>query len=156
MKSNDIQNKRNEIRMAMQSAIKAGNTEEFYQQFDKMLEVIGEEVAGQYEQRLSELQQEMDSRILTARGVRQLTSQEHTYYQKVAEAMKSSDPKQALANLDVVQPETIIDSVFEDLRTNHPLLSKINFMASGGAVKMMMNTNGYQEAAWGQLTDTIV
>lgn len=157
MKSNDItQSKRLEIRAAMQSAIKSGNTEEFYQQFDKMLEVIGEEVAGQYEQRLTELQQEMDSRVLTARGVRQLTSQEREYYQRVIEAMKARDPKQALTSLDVVLPETVIDSVFEDLRTNHPLLSKINFMASGGAITMMMNTNGYQEAAWGKLTSKIV
>ena len=157
MKSNDInKNKRDEIRFAMQSAIKAGNTEEFYQQFDKMLEVIGEEVAGQYEQKLTDLQQEMDSRILSARGVRQLTSLERDYYQKVAEAMKSGNPKQALANLDVVMPKTIIDSVFEDLRTNHPLLSKINFLASGGAVKLIMNTDGGQVAAWGKLTSKIV
>lgn len=157
MKSNDInQNKRNDIRMAMQSAIKSGNTEEFYQQFDEMLEVIGEEVAGKYEQRLTELQQEMDSRVLTARGVRQLTSQEREYYQKVAEAMKAGNPKQALAGLDVVMPKTVIDSVFEDLRTNHPLLSKINFMASGGAIKLMMNTDGGQVAAWGKLTSEIV
>lgn len=157
MKSNDItQNKRLEIRMALQSAIKAGNTEEFYQQFDNMLEVIGEEVAQQYESRLAELQQEMDSRVLTARGVRQLTSQEREYYQKVATAMKASDPKQALAGLDVTMPKTVIDSVFEDLRTNHPLLSKINFMASGGAITMMMNTNGSQEAVWGKLTAEIV
>ena len=157
MKSNDInQNKRLEIRMAVQSAIKAGDTEEFYQQFDKMLEVIGQEVAGQYEQRLNDMQQEMDSRILTARGVRQLTSQERDYYQKVIGAMKSANPKQALANLDVVMPKTIIDSVFEDLRANHPLLSKINFVASGGAIKMMMNTDGGQVAAWGKLTAEIV
>lgn len=157
MKSNDITlNKRLEIRMAMQSAIKAGNTEEFYQQFDNMLDAIAEEVAGQYEQRLTEMQQEMDARVLTARGVRQLTSQERDYYQKVAEAMKASNPKQALAGLDVVMPKTVIDSVFEDLRTNHPLLSKINFMASGGAIKLMLNTDGGQVAAWGKLTAEIV
>lgn len=157
MKSNDIkQNKRNEIRMAMQSAIKAGDTEKFYQEFDKMIEVVGEEIQQKYDTRFAELQQEMDSRILTARGVRQLTSEERNYYQKFAEAARSEDPKQALANLDVVLPKTVIDSVFEDLSTNHPLLSRINFMASGGAVKMMMNTNGYQEAAWGQLTAEIV
>lgn len=156
MKSNDIQNKRNEIRMAMQSAIKAGDTEQFYQEFDKMIDAVGEELSQKYEARLNDMQQEMDSRILTARGVRQLTSQEREYYQKFAKAAMSEDPKQAVANLDVVLPKTVIDSVFEDLSTNHPLLSRINFMASGGAVKMMMNTNGYQEAAWGKLTDTIV
>ena len=39
--------------------------------------------------------------------------------------MKSSDPKQALNNIETVFPETIIDSVFEELTTNHPLLVKI-------------------------------
>lgn len=156
MKSNDIQNKRNDIRMAMQSAIKAGDTEKFYEEFDKMIDVVGEEISQKYEARLRDMQQEMDREILTARGVRQLTSDERNYYQKFAAAAGSENPKQAVTNLDVVMPKTVIDSVFEDLRTNHPLLSRINFMASGGAVKMMMNTNGYQEAAWGQLTDAIV
>lgn len=157
MKSNDInQSKRDEIRFAMQSAIKAGNTDEFYQQFDKLLECVGDQVKAEYEQRFNELTQEMDSRVLTARGVRQLTSEERNYYQKVAEAMRSDNPKQAVENLDVVMPKTVLESVFEDLRTNHPLLSKINFMYAGAAVEMMMNTNGYQEAVWGPLTAEIV
>ena len=44
-----------------------------------------------------------------ARGVRQLTTQERDYYQKVIAAMQSQDPKQALANVDVVMPETVIE-----------------------------------------------
>lgn len=35
----------------------------------------------------------MDSRILTARGVHQLTGEEHAYYQKLGEAMKAIDPR---------------------------------------------------------------
>ena len=53
-------------------------------------------------------------------------------------------------------PETVIDSVFDDLREAHPLLSHIGFLSTGGAIKMLMNTNGRQEAQWGALTDTIV
>ena len=157
MKSNDItQNKRLEIRMAMQSAIKAGDTEAFVKEFDNLCQCVGDQVKAEYEQRFNELTQEMDTRVLTARGVRQLTSEERSYYQKVAEAMRSGNPKQAVANLDVVMPKTVLESVFEDLRTNHPLLSKINFMHAGAAVEMMMNTNGYQEAVWGPLTAEIV
>lgn len=157
MKSNDIiQNKRIEIRMALQSAIKAGDTEEFIKQFDNLCEFVGEQVKGEYEQRFDEMKQEMDSRILAARGVRQLTSEERNYYQKLGEAMAAHNPKQAVMNLDVAMPKTVLESVFEDLRTNHPLLSKINFMHAGAAVEMMMNTNGYQEAVWGPLTAEIV
>lgn len=155
MRNTDI-NSREEIRVQMQQALNSNDNEAFATAFDQMLQCIGEDVRAEYDQSLEELREEMDQRILTARGVHQLTSKENAYYQKVIDAMKSRDPKQALANLDVVMPETVIDSVFEDLSTNHPLLSKINFVPSGGAIHMMVNTNGYQEAVWGALCDDIV
>lgn len=151
---------REEIAAAMQQALRNDDTEAYHASMNQMLERIGEDVRAEceagYEQRINDLQQELDSRILAARGVRQLTSTEKTYYQKLAEAMKSENPKQALTGLDVVMPETVINSVFEDLRTNHPLLSRINFTATAGAVKMLLNTNGYQEAVWGPLCDEII
>ena len=155
MKSNDILN-REEIRGLMQKAIKDGDTDGFYQAFDQMLECIQGELRQEYDTRMGEMRQEMDSRILAARGVRQLTTQERDYFQKVITAMKSEDPKQALANVDVVMPETVIDSVFEDLSTNHPLLSAINFIPATGRVRLLVNTNGHQEALWGELCDEIV
>lgn len=155
MKSNDILN-REEIRGLMQKAIKDGDTDGFYQAFDQMLECIQGELRQEYDTRMGEMQQEMDSRILAARGVRQLTAKERDYFQKVISAMKSEDPKQALANVDVVMPETVIDSVFEDLSTNHPLLSAINFIPATGRVRLLVNTNGHQEALWGELCDEIV
>ena len=156
MKSNDLTKTRETLRQKLQEAIRDDNAEAFAQAFDDLQQCIGNELTADFEQRLSDMQQDVDSRILTARGVHQLTSEETKYYQQVAEAMKSRDPKQALANLDVVMPETVIDSVFEDLRTNHPLLSRINFIPTGGAVKMLLNTNGQQSAAWGTLCDEIV
>ena len=154
MRSNDLN--REALRATLQQAIVNNDAEAFTQQFDQMLNVIAQDVREEYEQQMNDLRQELDSRILTARGVRQLTSEENTYYQKLIGAMRASDPKQALNGLDVVMPKTVIDSVFDDLRTNHPLLSRINFIPSGAAVRMMMNTNGYQEAAWGPLCAEIV
>lgn len=154
MKSNDILN-RDDIRAMMQNAVKNNDTEGFVNAFESMMECIKVDVKNEYQQKIDNLQQEMDTRILAARGVRQLTSEEITYYQKMSEAMKDRNPKQAVANLDVVMPKTVIDSVFEELRTNHPLLSKINFIPAAGAIEMIMNTNGHQEAAWGPLTAEI-
>lgn len=157
MKSNDLNAKtRDDIRAMMQKAIKENDMEAFSESFNQMLGCIQEEIEAQYEQRINEMQQEMDSQILSSRGVRQLTSEERNYYMKLADAMKSKDPKQALTNLDVVMPKTTINRVFEDLRTEHPLLARINFVPSGGAVELIMNENGYQEAAWGKLCDEIV
>lgn len=155
MKSNDIKS-RDEIRALMQKAVRDNDTEGFYQAFDEMLECIRDDVIAQHESRFDELRQDFDSKILAARGARQLTSRERDYYQKVIEAMKARDPKQALSGIDAVLPETVIDDVFSEIRTAHPLLDLIDFVPSGGAVKLLMNTNGYQAAVWGQLCDEII
>ena len=155
MRTNDYLT-REELRAPLQQAIANNDSAAFVQAFDQMINVIADDIRAEYDQELSGLRTEMDNRILTARGVHQLTSAEETYYQALIRAMGDRNPKQAVNNLDVVMPETIIDSVFEDLRTNHPLLSRINFMPAGAAVSFIMNTNGYQEAAWGPLCADIV
>lgn len=151
---------RDEIREMMQTAIKEGNTEGFYQSMMDMMEVIDADVKQQYdeqlEQKISEVRQDMDAKILANRGVRQLTSEERKYYQKLGDAIKSNNPKQALDNLGLSFPDTVINAVFEELRTNHPLLRRLNFITTGAAVKMLINTNGYQTATWGELCDEIV
>lgn len=155
MQNNDIRS-REELRTLIQKAVRDNDAEAFQAAFDEMLQRVGLDVQQEYENRMNDLQQELDSRILAARGVRQLTSEERSYYQKLGEAMKATDPRQAVTGMDAVLPKTVIDSVFDDLRTNHPLLSRINFMATGGAVEIIVNTNGYEEAVWGDLCDDIV
>ena len=147
---------RDDIRAKLQQAIKDGDTEAFSASFDQMLECIQNDIQQRADDRIDQMKRETDTTVLASRGVRQLTTKEKEFYQKVADAMKAKDPKQALNNLDVVMPETVIDAVFDELQTSHPLLSRIQFMNTRGAIRMMMNTNGYQEAAWGQLCDEIV
>ena len=147
---------RDDIRAKLQQAIKDNDTEAFSASFDQMLECIQNDIQQRADDRIDQMKRETDTTVLASRGVRQLTTKEKEFYQKVADAMKAKDPKQALNNLDVVMPETVIDAVFDELQTSHPLLSRIQFMNTRGAIRMMMNTNGYQEAAWGQLCDDIV
>lgn len=136
----------------MNDAIKDGDPEQFQAAFVELCDKIQENVLEQ----AKAIVEETDQKILSDRGVRQLTSKEREYYQKLSEAMKASNPKQAVENLDVVMPFTILDKVFEDLKTNHPLLSKIQFTSVTGLTRMMMNTNGYQKAAWGKLCAEII
>lgn len=70
--------------------------------------------------------------------------------------MRSSNPKQALTDLDVVMPKTVIDRVFEDLVLEHPLLDAIDFQNTSGLIETYLNTNGVQLASWGTLTGEIV
>lgn len=154
MKHNDMKTKE-EIRGAMQSALANNDTEAFAKAMNDMMLCIGEEIRQDYETEIEQMKNDGDTKVLASRGVRQLTSTEKQYYQKLGDAMKSADPKQSLANLDIVMPETVIDSVFDDLQTAHPLLSKISFTQTGGAIKMLLNENGRQEAVWGALTAEI-
>lgn len=136
----------------MNQAIKDDDTKAFSEAFAELCQKIEENVLEQ----ARELLAEQDATILAQRGVRQLTSKEKEYYEKIIEAMKSPNPKQALNDVDVVMPETIIDSVFDELQTNHPLLSKLSATTVTGLTRMMMNTNGEQKATWGKLTGKII
>lgn len=140
-----------EIMNKIKEAIDKGDDEGLKQAFDGMLNMLQENVMKE----AREMQESNDVNVLAGRGVRQLTSNENKYYQGVIEAMKSSNPKQALTDLDIVMPDTVIESVFEDLKGNHPLLEVISFQNTSGLVEFLANKHGKQLAKWGILTSHI-
>ncbi|WP_186430887.1 phage major capsid protein [Clostridium sp. BSD9I1] len=153
MKNLDLLNqKKVEIMNRLNQSMKDGNEEAFAQAFTDFTENIQQAVMEE----AKGLVQSVDTNVLVGRGVRQLTSEESNYYQKVIEAMKSSNPKQALTELNVVLPITTIDAVFEDLVAAHPLLEVIDFQNTSGLIEFLVNTNGKQLATWGTLTSAIV
>lgn len=130
----------------------AGDEAKQFEAMEEMLQLYADSVRQECE----ELRQERDVQVLSARGIRQLTAKEREYYQKLGEAMNSNAPRQAVNNLDTVMPETVFDDIFTNLTTDHPLLEAVNFTDTKGAIRMMMNTNGYQRAAWGPLCSEII
>lgn len=136
----------------MNKAIQENDQTAFAAAFEELSMNIQENILAEVDM----IRQNADAAILAGRGTRQLTSEEKNYYEKVIEAMKSSNPKQALADLDVVMPKTTIDAVFEDLTTEHPLLNAINFMNTSGMIEMIMNTDETELATWDTLCAEIV
>lgn len=147
-----IKQKKTEILAKMNQAIKDGNEDAFVQAYTEFTDMLQEAVMAE----AKGLIQAADTNVLVGRGVRQLTSEERDYYEKVIEAMKSSNPKQALSDLTVVLPVTTIDAVFEDLIAEHPLLNVINFQNTSGLIEYIVNTNTKQLATWKTLTSAIV
>lgn len=153
MKHADLmQSKKQEILMKISAAQAENNVEAMANAWNELSELNQDAIRQEFEG----LVQASDNNVLIGRGVRQLTSEENKYYQAVIEAMKSSNPKQALAELTLVLPITTIDAVFEDLQTEHPLLEEINFQNTSGLIEFLVNTNGNQLATWGTLTAEIV
>nr|DAL97484.1 MAG TPA: major capsid protein [Caudoviricetes sp.] len=140
-----------QILQKMNAAIQGNDSEAFAKSFEELSMNIQENIMNE----AGLIRQQADASILAARGVRQLTSEENEYYQKVIEAMKSSNPKQALTDLDVTLPKTTIDAIFEDLITDHPLLDAIQFQNTSGLIEMLLNANGVELATWGTLTAEI-
>lgn len=96
-----------------------------------------------------------DKEILQKRGIHQLTQKETEFYKSWIDAAKSSNPRQAITDLDIALPFTVIDNVMEDLKGNHPLLNLIDFQNMTAVKKMLFNKKGKQLAVWGAITSAI-
>lgn len=97
-----------------------------------------------------------DSNILASRGVRQLTSKEKKFYESlIASARQEVAPGSVITGIGEALPETTIESVFDDLKQNHPLLNAINFTNTSAITKMVLNKQGSQTATWDELNTPI-
>lgn len=154
MKSKDVKKlTREELAQAFNEALKSEDTAQVAQAFADMAENIQQEVLERAKDAAAV--EQMDAAALAARGLRQITSEEKRYYEALITAMKSSDPKQALANLDVTMPKTIIEDVFDSLKAEHRLLSMIDFNNTTYVTEWILNKNGKQKAVWGEITAEI-
>ena len=98
---------------------------------------------------------DLDTEVLAKRGVRQLTSKEKEFYNSLIEGQRDGTIKNAINNIAVVMPETIIDEVFTDIEQNHPLLSKIDIKKVNAKVKVLFTTADTNTATWGTIESKI-
>lgn len=140
------------------AAMKSGDEQEIKQAW----EGIHDSIANKVKEDFADLQESHDAAILAQRGYRQLTSKENKWYQKLINAMRSADPKQAFTaiigsdNEEDMMPSTIIEDVYKNLKEEHPLLQAINFQYVGYITKWILNDHSAQNAVWGKITDEIV
>lgn len=133
------------------AAMRAQDEEKFKSSLTGLFEIIQKETL----EKAKESAGISDQQILASRGVRQLTSAEKKYYERLAKEFRKEPKLQELTNADLIMPETVIDAVFDDLQTNHPLLNHISFTNTRGAIKFLLSENGFQKAVWGKLCATI-
>lgn len=146
-----IQQKKTKILAAMSKAIKEQDDEAIKQSMNDWTDYVADSVISQAEQSAHIV----DSAILAARGIRQLTSQEREYYNKLCEASKASDPKMAVNGITEAFPLTTFDTVLDDVKKTHRLLELIDMKSSSAAIKFVKNKTGKQTGVWGELTSAI-
>lgn len=151
MKNKDLMNQEHAaILQQFTDAVKENNTENFTKAFETLANSIQESVMDEYKTATDT----NDAAVMAARGIRQLTSQETKFYNKFIESIKSNVPQQALTLTDDVLPETIINAIFDEITTEHPLLDAINFQNTGVLTQILLSTST-GVAAWGELDGTI-
>ena len=149
MKSKDLM--RQELTQKFGAAMQSENQEDLVNAFVEFAEGIQQDVLNDF----NAFQETQDKGILQKRGIHQLTQQETKFYQSWIDAAKSNNPRQAITNLDIALPETVIDNIMDDIRSEHPLLNKIYFQNMTMVTKMLMNKKGIQLAKWGAINSAI-
>lgn len=154
IKSKDlIANAKKQNAAALAAAFKSGDEAQMSEALANFYSDVQEAVLQQAAEEIN--QRNQDTAVMTARGYRTLTSAEMNYYTKLAEALKSGNPKMALENFSVAMPDTIIDGVIGTIRKNHPLLDRINFRNTAYVTRWLLNAKGVKMAKWGQITSKI-
>lgn len=146
--------KEKESATALMKAFNSGNDKEIKQAWSNFHDSIAESVMEEFEG----LKDTVDANVLAQRGIRQLTSAEKKFYEKLIDTAKSANPKQALADLLTVDggmPETIIEDVYRDLVENHPLLSKVQFQNVKYLTKWLLSDGKIDTAVWGEINSAI-
>ncbi|NFI02757.1 phage major capsid protein [Clostridium botulinum] len=133
------------------AAMQSENQEDMINAFVEFATGVQQEVLDDFKA----YQETQDKEILQKRGIHQLTQKETKFYQGWIDAAKSSNPRQAITNLDIALPETVIDNVMVDMRAVHPLLEMIDFQNMTALTKMLMNKKGIQLAKWGTISSAI-
>ena len=154
IKSNDLfAQVKKQHEATLSAAFKSGDPEQIAQAmtgfFDGMNEAVLQRAAEEIDAR------NQDTAILAARGANVLTAAEREYYDGLAKALKSSDPRAAVANYEVAMPQTVVDRIIGTIRKNHPLLDKLNFVSTAYLTRILVNAKPAQLAAWGKITSAV-
>ncbi|MCE5001742.1 MULTISPECIES: phage major capsid protein [Staphylococcus] len=108
----------------------------FSNMFDALSNDLQEEIEAKVNDRV------VDNGILAKRSQDPLTSEERKFFNEINYDVGYTDEK--------ILPETVIERVFEDLTTEHPLLSKINFQNAGIKTRVIKSEPSGQ-AVWGNI-----
>ena len=139
---------------AFQEAVAAGDAEKMAKTSEELFKAIAQQV----------VQDSLDengafsgnSMALAQRGERVLTSDETKFYQNwIKCASETDDPKMAFTELIEKDgmPSTIIEDVYRNLKQNHPLLSKVDFVDAKYLTKYLINKQPKEMAVWGKITE---
>ena len=147
-----IKQKKDDLRVQLAEALRERDDKKIGEAMDGFMSFMSETIMAE----ASGIGEAADKSVLAARGVRQLTAKETEFYNDfISRAKAAGDPQTVITNIGSALPETVIDSVMEDMRAAYPLLNLIDFTNTGAAIKWVLNGQGAQAATWDELNTEI-
>ena len=147
----DIDNKENlQVKQEFFNALKNGNEEDQQQAFLNFTNAIENNLMEKAQNTLAEYKDSLnDEQILINRGVlKPLTKEENKFFNEVVE-------RGGFKGVEEAFPVTLIDDVLNRVRTEHPIISKIDVMNITGLAKVLIASNLKAKAFWGPIDSTI-
>ena len=145
-----IKAKKDELRSALAEAVRAADEQKIGEAMDGWMQFVSDTVMAE----ASAIGEAADRSVLAARGVRQLTAKETKFYEDFIASAKQT-AQTVITNITSALPETVIDSVMEDMKAEYPLLDLIDFTNTGAAIKWVLNAQGAQAATWDEVNTEI-
>ena len=147
-----IRQQKDTLRSKLAEAIRNADEKQIGTAMDEWMQFVSEAVMAE----AAGMVEATDRTILAARGIRQLTAKETQFYENlIAAARQEGSPQTAITGITGTLPETVIDSVMEDMVSAYPLLGLIDFTNTGAAIKWVLNAQGAQSATWDELNTAI-
>ena len=150
MQSLDIQNEQNiKITNDLKGAIQDGDADAFVKAQIEISKNIQNNILAEAKSYINENNNSLnEDAIRNSRGLHILTAEETKYYNEVIGTG-------SFAGTEQLVPATIFDRVFEDLKKNHELLNKIQFVNTTGVTEWVSRNNNVAGAWWGKLCAAI-
>ena len=146
-----MKQEKDKLRGALAEAIRTGDEQQISTAMDGWMQFVSDTVM----QEAAGIINAADRNILAARGIRQLTGEETKFYESFITNARMVGEQTVITNITGDLPQTVIDSVMEDMKAAYPLLDLIDFTNTSAAIKWVLNAQGAQSAAWGELNEAI-
>lgn len=146
-----IKEKKVELRAALAEAVRNADEQQIGAAMDAWMQFVSDTVMDE----AASIGEAADRSVLAARGIRQLTAKETKFYEDFIASARQTGPQTVITNITSALPETVIDSVMDDMQQEYPLLGLIDFVNTGAAIKWVLNAQGAQAATWDELNTEI-
>lgn len=144
-----IKNQVSEQRTKAFNALQNGSKEEQGQAFNELFESIQNAVIEQANEQLRQtVNNNSDDEILAKRGGKALTTKEKKYFTAVI-------ANGGFEGLQESMPETILNDVMENVKSDHELLKLLDVRSTAGLAKAIFSKPNVATAFWGEIDDEI-